>query len=254
MFIFGALFLFSLGAALGSFANVFVIRLHRRETLMGRSHCMHCKKTLQAGDLIPILSWFFLGGRCRYCRKGIHWQYPAVEAAMALLSLIVFLRNFNGGDIDYMRISFELCVVFTLLVLTVFDLRWKLIPIELLLISGILILLMQLLLGTPWLELLLGMVVGGGSLGAIVLLSRGRMMGEGDPFVGAFMGAVLGFPLTMFGIFASFMVGGSVATALLMQGSVGRKTQVPFVPFLTAGTLIALWWGRALLPYFGYVI
>lgn len=221
---------------------------------MGRSHCMNCKKTLQAGDLVPILSWFFLGGHCRYCRKTIHWQYPAVEFAMALLFLVVFLRHFNEGDIQYLSLLFELCAVFTLLVLTVFDLRWKVVPVELLLVGGVLILLMQLLLGTAWLELLLGIVVGGGSLGAIVLLSRGRMMGEGDPFVGAFMGVVLGFPLTMFGIFSAFMVGGAVAAALLMQGAVGRKTQVPFVPFLTAGTLIALWWGNAILPYFGYAI
>lgn len=254
MFILGALFLFSLGAALGSFANVFVIRLHRKETLMGRSHCMHCKKTLQAEDLIPILSWFFLGGRCRYCRKAIHWQYPVVETVMAVFSLIVFLRCFDGSTVDVLRMIFELCVVFTLVVLTVFDLKWKLVPLEILLISALIILPLQLLLGTAWLELAMGVLVGGGSLGAIVLLSRGRMMGEGDPFVGAFMGLILGFPLTMFGIFSAFMIGGAVATALLMQGAVGRKTQVPFVPFLTAGTLVALWWGHVLLPYFGYAV
>jgi prepilin signal peptidase PulO-like enzyme (type II secretory pathway) len=254
MLLFGSIFLFCLGSALGSFANVFVIRLHHKETLMGRSHCMSCKKTLSSGDLIPILGWFFLGGRCRYCRRKIHWQYPVVEMAMAVLSLIIFLRNFNNGDIDILRIVFELCVVFTLLVLTVFDLKWKLVPIEILLVSGVLIACIQLLLGVSWIELALGVLVGAGSLGAIVLLSRGRMMGEGDPFVGALMGVTLGFPLTMFGIFSAFMIGGTVATALLIQGKVGRKTQVPFVPFLTVGTLIALWWGRMLLPYFGYVV
>lgn len=254
MLIFGALFLFSLGAALGSFANVFVIRLHRRETMMGRSHCMSCKKTLQPLDLIPVFSWLFLRGKCRYCHKRIHWQYPVVESVMAIFSLIVFLRNFNGGDINYLRILFELCVVFTLIVLTVFDLKWKLIPLELLAVSGCLVVLLQLIMGTPWLELVLGVLVGGGSLGTIVLLSRGKMMGEGDPFVGAYLGAVLGFPLTIFGIFAAFMIGGAVAAALLMQGAVGRKTQVPFVPFLTAGAFVIWWWGYALLPYFGYAI
>lgn len=254
MLLFGALFLFSLGAALGSFANVFVIRLHRKETLMGRSHCMHCRKTLQPTDLIPVVSWLFLGGRCRYCHKSIHWQYPVVESAMAILSLIVFLRNFQNGEVDFLRIVFELCVVFTLLVLTVFDLKWKLVPIEILFVSGLLVVVLQLILGMSWLELVLGILVGGGSLWSIVLLSRGKMMGEGDPFVGAFMGAILGFPLALFGIFSAFMIGGTVATALLMQGAVGRKTQVPFVPFLTAGTLVVLWWGNVLLPYFGYAI
>lgn len=254
MLVFGALFLFSLGAALGSFANVFVIRLHRKETLMGRSHCMSCHKTLQPTDLIPIISWLFLGGRCRYCHKHIHWQYPVVESAMAILSLVVFLRNFQNGEIDILRAVFELCVVFTLVVLTVFDLKWKLVPVEVLFVSGLIIAILQLILGMSWLELALGVLVGGGSLGAIVLLSRGRMMGEGDPFVGGFMGIVLGFPLAMFGIFSAFMIGGTVAAALLMQGAVGRKTQVPFVPFLAAGTLVVLWWGDVLLPYFGYAI
>src|SRR5512133_1259927 len=129
MLLFGSLFIFCLGAALGSFANVFVIRLQRKETLMGRSHCMYCKKTLQSGDLIPIMSWFLLGGKCRYCRKSIHWQYPVVESAMAVLSLIVFLRNFENGEVNTLKIIFELCVVFTLLVLTVFDLKWKIVPV-----------------------------------------------------------------------------------------------------------------------------
>jgi leader peptidase (prepilin peptidase)/N-methyltransferase len=254
MIIIGALFVFTLGAALGSFANVFVIRLQRKETLMGRSHCMHCRKTLQPQDLIPIFSWFLLRGRCRYCHKPIHWQYPIVELSMAVLSLIVFLRNIGGGEILMMRMLFELCVIFTLVVLTTFDLKWKLVPLELLAVSGALIVIMQLLLGTSWIELVLGVLVGGGFLGTIVLLSRGRMMGEGDPFVGALMGLILGFPLTMFGLLASFLIGGTVAAALLLQGAVGRKTQVPFVPFLTAGTLVILWWGHALLPYFGYAI
>lgn len=254
MLFIGALFLFCFGAALGSFANVFVIRLHKKETLMGRSHCMHCRKTLQPEDLIPVVSWIFLSGKCRYCHKPIHWQYPVVESAMAVLSVIVFLRNFHGGDLDLLRIVFELCIVFTLLVLTVFDLKWKLVPLEILLGSGLVICVLQLILGMSWLELVLGVVVGGGSLWTIVLISKGRMMGEGDPFVGAFMGAVLGFPLAMFGILASFMIGGMVAAALLLQGVVGRKTQVPFVPFLTVGTLVMLWWGQVLLPYFGYAV
>lgn len=252
MLFFGSVFLFCFGAALGSFANVFVIRLQKKETLMGRSHCMSCKKTLASNDLVPIFSWLFLGGRCRYCRKPIHWQYPVVEFSMAVLSLIAFIRNYDQGEVNLLRVALELCIVFTLLILTVFDFKWKIVPVEVLCASSVLIALIQLLLGVTWLELGLGVLVAGGSLGAIVLLSRGRMMGEGDPFVGAFMGVALGFPLAMFGVMASFMIGGIVATALLMQGRVGRKTQVPFVPFLMAGTLIMLWWGELLLPYFGY--
>ena len=242
MFILGAIIACVLGAAFGSFANVVVIRLKNGEHLGGRSHCMSCKKTLSAVDLIPVVSWVMLGGKCRYCRKAVHWQYPVVETVMSILTVIAYFHNTTTSGFDFVTMGFEIALAFILVVLTTFDARWKLIPMEFLIGSTILLASWRLLTGVSWLELILGAIVISVLLGLIVIGSRGSMMGEGDPFVGLFMGTVLGFPLALLGLLIAFIIGGSVAAALLIEGAVNRKTQIAFVPFLAAGTLIAFWW------------
>jgi len=249
-----SVFAIVIGAVLGSFANVLVIRMKDGESIRGRSRCVACKRTLRASELVPIASWFMLGGRCSSCGKAIHWQYPAVEAAMAVLTLVAFLRAPQVIDAHaFGLIAFEVALSFVLVVITAFDLRWKLVPVDFVVGSAILLAAWRILLGVPWVELVLGAIAVSVLLGAFVLLSRGRMMGEGDPFVGLLIGAVLGFPLALFGILAAFVIGGSVAAALLIERVVTRKTEIPFVPFLAAGALIALWWSSSLLRYSPYV-
>lgn len=249
-----SIFALILGSALGSFANVVVIRLKEKETLWGRSHCIHCHKNLCTTDLVPIFSWVCLGGRCRMCRKSIHWQYPVVEFVMAILTLIAVLRHAFDGPMGAWVIGFEVLLSFILVVITAFDLRWKLVPMEFVLGSTILLAAYRILLGFPVLQLVLGALVIGILLGMLVFASRGMMMGEGDPFVGLLMGAVLGFPLSLLGLLIAFIIGGSVAAALLIERVVTRKTEVAFVPFLAAGTLIAFWWSQPLEVLLRYAI
>jgi prepilin signal peptidase PulO-like enzyme (type II secretory pathway) len=252
----GAIFALILGAVLGSFANVLIIRMKEGRSIRGRSRCMSCMRKLRASELIPIASWFMLRGRCKSCGKDIHWQYPVVESAMAVLSLVAFLRHVQPGAswTAAAFIGFEIALSFILLVITAFDLRWKLIPMEFVITGAIILSAWRLLLGAHWVELALGAIVVSALLGMVVLLSRGTMMGEGDPFIGLLMGAVLGFPLALLGLLAAFVIGGSAAAALLIEGAVTRKTEVPFVPFLAAGTLIALWWSEPLLIIARYAI
>ncbi len=248
MLILIAVFAIVLGAVLGSFANVVIIRMKDGESIRGRSKCMKCKRQLRASELIPIASWFMLGGKCSSCGKEIHWQYPVVESAMAVLALIAFLRApWPLTPHGIAAIGFEIALGFVLLVATAFDLRWKLVPMDFIVTGAIVLAAYRILLGEPWLELVLGAIVVSALLGAIVFLSRGSMMGEGDPFVGLLMGAVLGFPLALLGVLVAFVIGGSVAAALLIERTVTRKTEVPFVPFLAAGTLVAFWWSAPLL-------
>lgn len=249
-----SVFAIVLGSALGSFANVVVIRLKERESLWGRSHCVHCHRNLCTRDLIPMVSWLFLGGKCRACRKAIHWQYPVVEFAMTILTLIAVLRHSSEGLEGVYVIGFEILLAFVLVVITSFDLRWKLVPMEFVLGSTIVLAAYRVFLGTSVLQLVLGAVVIGILLGMIVFASRGMMMGEGDPFVGLLMGAVLGFPLAIFGLLIAFIIGGSVAAALLIERAVTRKTEIAFVPFLAAGTMIAYWWGGPLELLLRYAI
>ncbi len=88
-----ACFAFVLGAVMGSFGNVVVLRGEKRESLGGRSHCPHCKTTLRWTDLVPVLSFLMLRGRCRACKAPISWQYPLVEGASGVLFLLAFLHH-----------------------------------------------------------------------------------------------------------------------------------------------------------------
>lgn len=236
------LFIGLIGLALGSFANVVIIRLHEGSSLGGRSHCMRCRKVLRAIDLIPVFSWIALRGKCHFCKKAIHWQYPLVECVMTILAIVAYLRHIDDPS-GYGWIAFEIAVGFVLLVIAVFDFRWSLVPVEFVCGSAVVLALWQIILGAPMSSVFLGAAVQGAFLGIIVLLSRGRMMGEGDPFVGLLTGSILGFASSFIGLLSTFTIGGGVAVVLLLQGAVGRKTQIPFVPFLVAGTLIAFWFG-----------
>jgi prepilin signal peptidase PulO-like enzyme (type II secretory pathway) len=249
-----SVFAIVLGAVLGSFANVLVIRMKEGESIGGRSRCVSCRRTLRPSELIPIVSWFALRGKCSSCGKRIHWQYPAVEAVMAILSFIAFSRAPEFFDARAAAIvGFEIALSFVLLVIAAFDLRWQLVPVDFVLWSAVILSGWRIALGVPWVGLVIGAAVISGSLGLIVIGSRGRLMGEGDPYVGLLMGAVLGFPLAVYGVLASFVLGGSIAAALLIERAVTRKTAIPFVPFLAAGTLVALWYREPLLLLSRYV-
>src|SRR3989338_3394559 len=80
-----SIFLFIFGTAIGSFLNVLIDRLPREESINGRSHCEYCKKTLSPLDLVPVLSFLFLKGKCRYCGRKLSWQYPGIEILTGLL-------------------------------------------------------------------------------------------------------------------------------------------------------------------------
>jgi prepilin signal peptidase PulO-like enzyme (type II secretory pathway) len=173
---------------------------------------------------------------------------------MAILTLTAILRHASLGIDGVGIMGFEIALAFVLVVITAFDLKWKLVPMEFVLGSTIILAAYRILLGASVLQLALGAIVIGILLGMLVFASRGMMMGEGDPFVGLLMGAVLGFPLALLGLLISFIVGGSVAAALLIERMVTRKTEVAFVPFLAIGTLIAYWWSEPLELLLRYAI
>lgn len=250
MLIISVIIVFLLGAALGSFANVLVVRMKEGSSVGGRSRCPSCRKTIRAKHLIPVVSWVWLKGRCAMCRKPIHWQYPAVEAAMAALAVVAFLRHVDDpSSAALWAIAFELAVSFCFLVITAFDLRWQLVPLEFTAASAMLAGAGRTLMGDDWLRIILGAVTVAVVLGFFVVASQGALMGEGDPVVGLLVGAALGFPLALAGIVISFVIGGTVAAALLVQGAVTRKTHVPFAPFLAAGTLVTLWYQEPIGSY-----
>lgn len=248
------------GAIFGSFVNVVAIRTHEHSTLMGRSHCPHCRHTLKARHLVPVLSYLIQRGKCSMCGKKIHVQYPLVELAGALLAIISVVRYLSQGA--WLPMGFEFFFGASLLVFTVMDFRWSELPLELMVGTGIVFslwnALMKVAAGAPALEVGWSHAVGFGAATLFFLfqwiVSRKRWIGSGDIWLGAIMGAVLGWPSVGLAIYFAYIIGGAFALALLFMKKIQPGTRVPFGPALVAGTLVALWWGPAILEWFSHAL
>jgi prepilin signal peptidase PulO-like enzyme (type II secretory pathway) len=249
---FTVLFAAILGACLGSFANVVAIRLHDMSSLMGRSHCPACRKTLRPRHMVPIFSWLALRGKCADCGAKIHVQYPLVEATAAALTIISAIR-FSPFGSEFHLFYFEIFISIALLVMVVMDLRWKELPVEVMSFVGII--------GAAWrialsglhgglmsslYSTLVGVAVAVAFFGFQWLVSKGRWLGSGDIWFGAMMGLVLGWPLTGVAIYLAYIVGGLGAFVLFVSGVVKRGSRVPFAPALSIGLLISIWFGGAI--------
>jgi prepilin signal peptidase PulO-like enzyme (type II secretory pathway) len=150
-----------------------------------------------------------------------------------------------GQDIP--AFVFELIFSFVLLSLVVFDLRWKLLPVEIMAGCGIFFALWSFWMGMPIASLAVGIAFGVAFLLIQVLLSRGKWMGSGDPWLGGMIGAALGWPLVGVSFYLTYLIGGAVALFLLTSGLAKRNARVPFAPMLSGGALLAVWFGARIL-------
>lgn len=233
------LLLFWLGLTIGSFVNVCIYRLPRGESLVfPPSRCPHCGHRLAAWDLVPVLSYLWLGGRCRYCRQRISLQYPLVELGTAGLFVLVFyVRGLSPGSVS------GLVLASALLVVALTDARHYRIPnqvVAFLAAAGLLLNIWTRELS--WWQMLVGAAVGGGVLGALALLRRGGM-GEGDIKLAAATGLYLGPGRQFLAIFLAAALGAIVGSVLILLGCKKRQDPIPFAPFLAVGTLVAYLWG-----------
>lgn len=240
--VFTALF----GLVFGSFLNVCIFRIPKGESIVfGRSHCMSCNKQIAAYDLIPVLSFIFLRGRCRYCGARLSLRYPLVESLNAALWVAgLFAFGFAPSTIIYMAFLSGLIVI------SFIDIDTMLIPnglIIYLFIIGIVLCFFSD--GMPFYENILGVVAGGAPLLIIMFASRGGM-GGGDAEFAAAAGLLLGWKLSLFALFAAVVLGGIYGAFLLIFKHKSGKTQMPFAPFLAGGMTVALFFGNTLLGYY----
>jgi leader peptidase (prepilin peptidase)/N-methyltransferase len=273
VYVFVAIF----GLIVGSFLNAVIYRLEVSDSVVkGRSYCPHCKHTLAWHDLIPLLSFVILGGKCRYCGGRISWQYPFIEVSTALIFLAIFNFEFLISKQFSHSLIFETFYLFAiaslLIVLFVYDLKHYILPdkivfpaIGLTLVYGVLSwifshwdLIRNLELeishfGSLVNSFLAGMLAAAFFL-SIFLLSRGRAMGFGDVKLALFMGLFLGWPAIAPALFIAFMLGGAVGIVLLAAGKKNMKSEVPFGPFLIAGTFAALYWGKLIVDWYWNLI
>lgn len=234
------------GLLIGSFLNVVIARLPEGRSLIHPgSACPGCGTAIAWHDNIPILSFVALRGRCRTCAMPIPWRYPAVEAATAALFAAAGLAF--GPTLDGVIAAVLLAA---LVAITVIDLERQIIP-DVISLPGIVAgVLANLASGrVPWVESLLGIVLGGG-LFLVIILASGGGMGGGDMKLGAMLGAFLGWKVVLLSVFVAVVVGGVLAVVLLSTGARGRKDPIPFGPFLAAGGAAGLFWGERMVRWY----
>ena len=261
MNLFFYLIIFIFGLAIGSFLNCVIYRLEKRESfLRGRSHCPHCQKELSWKDLVPLLSFLILRGRCRYCRQKISLQYPLVELATGILFVFIAIFNFQFTTHDLLNACFLFLVSCFLIIIFVYDLKHYIIPDKVIypaiFISGIWYLASGIFFNfyTRY-EILNAVYSAIGAAGfffLIVLVSRGRWMGVGDIKLAFLMGLFLGFPNILVALFLAFFLGAIIGIGLIISGKKTLKSEVPFGPFLVTGAFLALFFGENITQWYSH--
>lgn len=248
-----------LGMFIGSFLNVVVARINTKKSpLQGRSECPNCAHTLEAVDLMPVLSFVLLQGKCRYCHQPISWQYPLVELGTAAVFGFIGYYFFNNGVADAFDVCLLLSVLFVfsvLIFIVVYDfLHYIILDSSLLFLSsGVALFHLFNFLVQGSIDIVPILGAGAGAfLGFFVLfsVSQGKWMGGGDVKFVFLMGLLLGFPNILAGLFIAF-VGGAVVGVLLMGLARKKiKDRVPFAPFLIAGLFVAFFYGQPLIDWY----
>jgi leader peptidase (prepilin peptidase)/N-methyltransferase len=264
------LFTFFIGSAIGSFLGVLVDRALGEEAFWkGRSHCDHCRHKLHAGDLIPVVSFFLLGRKCRYCHKALSWYYPMIEIATGL-SFVVTVFSVIGVNFDLLfnlhyvlLLAYYLALISSLIAIFFTDIKFGIIPFTMVGFAITLTIFWYLLLPALYFSPLalqtLGLSTGilnviASGLGVFAFffllfyVTKGRGMGFGDVVYAVLMGFVLGFPRVILGLYIAFVTGALVAVLLIvMKKKKFKGGTIPFGPFLVLGTIISLLWGNALI-------
>lgn len=234
------------GLLIGSFLNVVIARVPERRSLWRPgSACPGCGTAIAWHDNIPILSFLALRGRCRACSVPIPWRYPIVEALTATLFAAAAWRF--GPTLDAVTAA---ALLAGLVAITVIDLERQIIP-DVLSLPGILAgVLANLATGRlPWLESIMGVLVGGGVF-LVIILASGGGMGGGDMKLGAMLGAFLGWKVVLLSMLVAVVAGGALAVTLIATGVRGRKDPIPFGPFLALGGTVGLFWGERVLRWY----
>ena len=243
-----------LGLCLGSFANVAVCRIPRNESVLSPpSRCLKCGRRLAITDLIPVVSWLLLRGRCRYCGERIALRYPVTEATCALL--FFGMACYTGANLSVI----PLCVLtFVLLCISLVDIETQEIPDPLLIVgaaAGLLWIAVDTvfvrfdLFAPHWADALLGAVAGAAPLFlidriAIILLGK-EGFGFGDVKLMLMAGLFLGWKLALVSLLFAVIAGGAFGAYMMAAKKLERGSYMPFGPFLTIGSLMSLWFGPA---------
>lgn len=237
----GALLFFIFGISIGSFLNVLIYRIPKNENILGRSYCDFCKKKLPWYDLVPIISFLSLHGKCRFCKKEIDHFIPFVELITALLFAAVYLKLPIITDYN---LWFYLYFISVLIIVFFTDLRSEIIPDKVVLPALLVSIIFAVFSGNPINHILSG-------LGAFIfflilaLATKGRGMGGGDIKLSMLLGVILGFPSILISLYLAFLTGGIISLILILWKKKRFKGDtIPFGPFLALFGIISLFFGN----------
>ena len=268
-----------IGLCLGSFVNALVWRLHEQaklskkkslnkadksfalklSILKGRSMCPHCKHELSVKDLVPVLSWLSLGGKCRYCKKPVSWQYPVVEAATAFLfvaSYIWWPVNLHGAQIAVF--IFWLLLLVGFVALAVYDLKWLLLPNRIIYPSACLAVVIAVITVASssdtvkaLLNVILAVIISGGVFYILFQVSKGKWIGGGDVRLGWLLGLVVATPgRSILLLFTASVLGTLTSLPLLATKKLKRNSVIPFGPFLIVAAIVVQLFGHSILLWY----
>ena len=242
-----------IGLVIGSFSNVCIYRIPRNESVIfPASHCPACYQSIKWYDNIPLLSYLILKGKCRYCQIKISAQYPLVEFLTGYIYLVLFLLyGLQLKAFVYMLLCSALIII------SFIDLKEQIIPDTISLPFMALGFLMSFFLKdmSP-IDSLLGILSGGGSLLLVAVagsyLFKKEAMGGGDIKLAAMVGAFLGWQLTLLSLFLGFFFGAIYGVIILIKDKEKDEQGdiVPFGPFIALGTVLALFFGEAILKWY----
>lgn len=256
-----AIALFFVGLCLGSFANAAIWRIkHKKDLLLARSECTKCHYQLQWFDLIPVLSWLFLRGKCRKCHKSISPQYPLVELAVAaffVASLAFWPYGFDSIN-HLLQFGIWLLAGVGLAILFVYDIRWLLLPdrvVWLLVVLGGGMTILRGLEATSVsnfiFDLFGSLLILSGFYLLLFIISAGKWVGFGDIKLGLALALLLcNWQLALLTFFLANLIGTLFFAPALATGKIKRSTHIPFGPFLIIGFLIAGLFGQSIIDWY----
>jgi leader peptidase (prepilin peptidase)/N-methyltransferase len=239
-----------LGLIIGSFLNVCIYRLPRRESInWPPSHCTTCHHRLKWHENVPVVSWLVLRGRCRRCHARISVMYPLVELVTGGLFVAAYLI-YGWTPMLAVRLVFACAMV----VLFAIDLRHHLLP-NVITVPGVVVgFLLSLFLPPGWKASIIGLVAGGGVLFAIAegyYRLRGiEGLGMGDVKMLAMIGAFLGWKLMLVTLILASFAGSIIGVGIIALGRGGMKAALPFGTFLAVGALTAAVVGDPLVEWY----
>jgi prepilin signal peptidase PulO-like enzyme (type II secretory pathway) len=259
-----------LGLCFGSFTNALVWRLHEQtrskskkaakelSITQGRSMCPDCRHQLGFWDLIPVISWLTLGGKCRYCHKPISFQYPLVELLTAAIFLFSYaVWPFGWEAVGIFQFAIWLVILVDFMALAIYDLRWQILPSKLI-YPAIFLTAAEVVSLSVWQhdpKIILGAALGilclAGLFYGLFQVSQGRWIGGGDVRLAVVIGLLVGGPLkAVLVLFLASLIGLLVALPSVIIKKATLTRRVAFGPFLIVATIIVYLFGGALVAWY----